>query len=372
MENQKRKAWIDIAKGISIILVVMMYAVYNTGEHTGQVGFLHYVIGFATPFRMPEFFLISGLFLSRVIDRPWKGYADRRAIHYFYFYGLWASIMIALKTGVYGADPVDMVRELALAVIQPYGVLWFIYMLAVFGLMAKLLRQSGIPHWILVPAAALLQMTQIESPSYVVKQLADYFVFFYAGYVFAPQVFRLADWAHANRRQAAIWVAAWAVVNGLLVYSPGYSALPTHTEMGYASFPPLHFALAITGAFSLCVFSKLISEFRSAEWVRWLGEHSLVVYLAFTIPMSLSREFALWSGVLTKVGPLSAAVLVVSLASPVVLYWMVGKAGMGTFLFERPAWAFIADARPGSLENKVRGRSHSNSAAISKHRAMNR
>jgi uncharacterized membrane protein YcfT len=28
------------------------------------MGILHYVIGFATPFRMPEFFMISGLFLS--------------------------------------------------------------------------------------------------------------------------------------------------------------------------------------------------------------------------------------------------------------------------------------------------------------------
>ena len=78
MTLTKRMAWVDIAKGVSIILVVMMYAAYNTGRHTGDIGFLHYVIAFATPFRMPEFFLISGLFPSTVIARPWLRYADRR------------------------------------------------------------------------------------------------------------------------------------------------------------------------------------------------------------------------------------------------------------------------------------------------------
>ena len=31
------------------------------------------------PFRMPDFFLISGLFLARVIDRDWRDYLDRRS-----------------------------------------------------------------------------------------------------------------------------------------------------------------------------------------------------------------------------------------------------------------------------------------------------
>ncbi|TIP59824.1 MAG: acyltransferase, partial [Mesorhizobium sp.] len=57
MSSPNRMPWVDTAKGLSIILVVMMYSAYNTGEYTGGVGFLHYVIGFATPFRMPEFFL---------------------------------------------------------------------------------------------------------------------------------------------------------------------------------------------------------------------------------------------------------------------------------------------------------------------------
>ena len=47
----------------------------------GGEGFFHTVVAFAKPFRMPDFFLLSGLFLSRVIDRDWKTYLDRKVVH---------------------------------------------------------------------------------------------------------------------------------------------------------------------------------------------------------------------------------------------------------------------------------------------------
>ena len=346
MGKTNRMPWVDMAKGLSIILVVMMYAAYNTGKYTGQVGFLHYIIGFATPFRMPEFFLISGLFLSQVIDRPWRRYADRRIVHYFYFYAVWAFIMIALKTGIFARAPIDMMHELGNAIFDPYGVLWFIYMLGVFGLTTKLLWQFRVPSYVVIPLAAALQMAQIQSPSYVVTQFAGYFAFFYIGFVAAPLVFRLVAWTNRHVALALGGLALWALTDGLLVYSQGHAILPSETQMGLAAIPPLHFTLAILGAAALCVMGGLLSKLAFMEWLRWLGEHSLVVYVAFTIPMSLFRGFALSHGLITATGPLSLAVLVVSIASPVALYLIVQRIGYGRFLFERPAWARIAEDQP--------------------------
>ncbi|PBB64613.1 acyltransferase [Mesorhizobium sp. WSM4312] len=346
MNSPMRMPWVDTAKGLSIILVVMMYAAYNTGEYTGGVGFLHYVIGFATPFRMPEFFLISGLFLSQVIDRPWRRYIDRRVVHYLYFYVLWAIISIGLKIGIFSRDPGGMLHDLAMAVVQPYGVLWFIYMLAVFGLAAKLLRQFRVPAWVVIPIAAALQMWAPRPDSYAVEQFAAYFVFFHVGFVMAPLVFRLVEWTQPRPMLAAAGLLVWAIVNGLLVYSPGYAMHPVGMQMGLAAWPPLHLTLAVAGAVALCVLGGLLSTFASMEWLRWLGEHSLVVYVAFTIPMSLFRGAALASGLLTDTGVLSLAVLLVSIISPVVLYLIIQRVGFGMFLFERPAWAHIDNSAP--------------------------
>jgi uncharacterized membrane protein YcfT len=352
MSNPNRMPWVDTAKGLSIILVVMMYSAYNTGEYTGGVGFMHYVIGFATPFRMPEFFLISGLFLSLVIDRPWRRYLDRRVVHYFYFYVLWAIISIGLKIGIFSRDPNGMLHDLAMAIVQPYGVLWFIYMLAVFGLAARLLRELRVPHWVVIPVAAALQMWAPQSDSYALTQFAAYFVFFYLGFVLAPLIFRLVAWTQERPAIAVAGLLAWAIVNGLLVYSPGYVVEPVDTKMGLAAWPPLHLTLAVAGAVALCVAGGFLSKFTSMEWLRWLGEHSLVVYVAFTIPMSLFRAAALSSGLLTDTGWLSLAVLLVSVISPVILYAVVKWTGFGNFLFERPAWAHIDGPKAGQRSNK--------------------
>ena len=81
-----RVPWVDTAKGVCIILVVMMHSTLGVGEAMGREGFLHEVVAFARPFRMPDFFLVSGLFLSRVIDRDWRSYGDKRVVHFLYFY----------------------------------------------------------------------------------------------------------------------------------------------------------------------------------------------------------------------------------------------------------------------------------------------
>ncbi|MGJ8571920.1 MAG: acyltransferase family protein [Hoeflea sp.] len=339
MTRTKRMAWVDIAKGVSIILVVMMYAVYNVGRHTGSVGFLHYLIAFATPFRMPEFFLISGLFLSTVIARPWQRYADRRFVHYIYFYVLWAFIMIALKVGIFAREPVAMAADLASAIIQPYGVLWFVYMLAVFAIAAKLLWQFRVPHWLVIAVAAGLQIAPVNVSSYIVTQFAAYFVFFYMGYAFAPQIFRMASWVAENQMKAIAALAVWFVVNGFLVFLPSFELLPDETRMGFAAFPPLHLLLGVAGAVALCAFSVVLVDRPYTGWLRWIGSHSLVIYLAFTIPMSIFREIAMTTGLITQTGPLSLAVFLVALITPVILYLAIGLTGFGHFLFERPAWA---------------------------------
>ena len=346
MAATQRHDWVDAAKGISIILVVMMYAAHNVGKYTGEIGVLHYAVGFATPFRMPEFFLISGLFLARVIGRNWKAYGDRRILHYFYFYAVWAAINIVLKVGIAGQDVGGMLAGLATALVQPYGVLWFIYMLAVFSAVAKLAWQFRAPHWLVLAVAAGLQLAPIDTPSYVVTQFCAHFVFFYLGYAAAPHVFRIVERAVARPALAVAGLAVWAIVEAYLVFWPDGKTLPLDMQMGYAAFPPLHLALAVIGAVALCIASALLLKLPFMGWLRWIGAHSLVIYLAFTLPMSGIRIVAMRLG-FTDTSLLSCAVLFGSIVACVVFYMLVKRLGIGTFLFERPAWAHLPGT-PGS------------------------
>lgn len=337
---KQRLEWVDMAKGLSIFLVVIMYCASSVGEDTGQTGFLHWTIAFAMPFRMPEFFLISGLFLSQVIDRPWRAYADRRIAHYFYFYALWAVIHIVFKAALVGRDPAGALSYLAWAIVEPYGVLWFIYMLGAFGLVSKLLYELKVPHWAALLVGAVLQMAAIHTGSYLVDQFCAYFVYFYAGYVFAPQIFRLADWS-AHHVGAALGVmAAWAVINAVLVFTPGFRLDPVHIQMGWAALPGMHLLAALAGALAICVASALLVHLPWMNWLRWMGGKSLVVYVAFVLPMGIARTLLLAVGI-EEPNLVSLVIMTVAIVSPLVLWWITEKIGFGKFLFERPPWAHL-------------------------------
>src|SRR3954466_3406272 len=99
--DRQRVDWVDYAKGFCICFVVMMHSTLGVGQALGQEGWLHYVVAFAKPFRMPDFFMISGLFLAQVIDRDWRTYLDRKVVHFVYFYLLWTAIQFAVKAPVF-------------------------------------------------------------------------------------------------------------------------------------------------------------------------------------------------------------------------------------------------------------------------------
>jgi len=93
--------WVDYAKGFCIIMVVMMHSTLGVEQAAGREGWMHAAVAFARPFRMPDFFLISGLFLARVIDRDWRDYLDKKVVHFAYFYVLWVTIQFAFKAPMF-------------------------------------------------------------------------------------------------------------------------------------------------------------------------------------------------------------------------------------------------------------------------------
>ena len=58
LPDRHRIEWVDYAKGICIVMVVMMHSVLGVELAAGQTGFMHGLVAFPKPFRMPDFFLI--------------------------------------------------------------------------------------------------------------------------------------------------------------------------------------------------------------------------------------------------------------------------------------------------------------------------
>ncbi len=158
-----RDVWLDIAKGISILLVVAMHSTLSVGEELASGGFMHDFVAFTKPFRMPDFFFISGLLAARTINRDWPWFVDRKLVHFAYFYLLWLLILLAAKAPALGiVEPVAFLTAYLQALVEPFATLWFIFVLPFFFLALRL--TARVPVWLALGLAGSLHVVAAMSP----------------------------------------------------------------------------------------------------------------------------------------------------------------------------------------------------------------
>ena len=332
-----RVAWVDYAKGICIVMVVMMHSTLGVGAAAGGEGFLHAIVAFAKPFRMPDFFLISGLFLSRVIDRDWKTYLDRKVVHFAYFYALWVTIQFAFKAPAFAAEhgAAATLQLYALSFIEPFGTLWFIYLLPIFFVITKLTR--GMPPLVIWLAAAGLEAAKIQTGWMVIDEFASRFVYFYTGYWLASHIFNLAGIVQEKPIGGASSLLLWGTFNALLVSG------------GYSEWPLISLLLGLLGAGAIVTLSALLAQMRIFDAFRYCGEHSIVIYLAFFLFMAASRIVLLRTGLVSSVGLMSVIVTLAGVIGPLMLFWVVRGTPL-RLLFTRPERFWLAPKRRVMLQ----------------------
>jgi uncharacterized membrane protein YcfT len=324
-----RVDWVDYAKGICIVMVVMMHSVLGVEKAADQTGFMHLVVMFAKPFRMPDFFLISGLFLPVVIDRDWRTYLDRKVVHFAYFYFLWVTIQFGFKAPSFAAETGwPHVGLLYLeSFIEPFGTLWFIYLLPVFFVVIKATR--NMPPALIWGGAALLETAHVVTGWTAIDEFCARFVYVYSGYLFADYVFALSNRAREKPALALAGLAVWALVNGGLV------------ALGWSELPLISLALGLVGACAIVTLGTLLARAHWLNFLRYCGEHSIVIYLAFFLPMAATRTLLLHTGLVHDIGMMSLIVTIVGVAGSLAI-WRIALAAHANFLFERPAAFWIA------------------------------
>jgi uncharacterized membrane protein YcfT len=320
---KERVDWVDYAKGWCIILVVMMHSTLGVQAAIGRESWLNDFIDWARPFRRPDFFLVAGLFLAHTIDKPWCDYLDRKVLHFGYFFVLWTLIQGVPKLVLsVGPDPLAVLKGLAFAMIEPFGTLWFIYLLPIFFVVTKLLRR--VPVDVVLAGAAALQMLQISTDWTIVDEFAGRYVYFFAGYAYAPQIFAFAGRVRRAPGRVAGALAVWGVINALAVRN------------GFAPLPGVSLILGFAGAAAVVAFSALLAQFKALPALPALGSRSIIVYLAFFLPMALTRAALLNLGLIEDAGAISLIVTATAIFVPLAMARLVRGTRLA-FLFERPA-----------------------------------
>lgn len=282
--GRQRHAWIDVAKAISIVLVVLVHAIAWLSFADIDPGpVLQRVNDVAGNVRMPLFFTMSGIFAGQWVQRPWRRLINGKLALLAWPFLAWQLAMFAYKYGATFTLPgqendsfAEHVLRVVVAPVRPNAELWFLWALVLFFVTAKVLR-SWPPGVLLASAVALSvawsSLLQVL-PGHEVVRLAGpglsgvpmYFVFFVAGMVLKDRILaaagRVAWW------QAAIGFAVWAVLFGVFEVLEPVDVVPGVRFVGQVC--------GVVGGSSLAV---TLARVRA---LRVLGQQTLPVYLSHT------------------------------------------------------------------------------------------
>ena len=217
----ENREWIDFAKGVAITLVVLYHCglflkELDLAEGTGRIRSLLLF------YPMPMFFFVAGLTSRRMLTWSFPDLWRRRLLTLVYLYVLWSLIRVVFYLIVpplrsTESNPTDPLSILLLP-IWPTSSYWFVWALAIFTLLAWLLR--GVPPAIQVAAAALLGIAAttpwlIDLNNVGWDRVAQNLVFFLVAMFIPHQTYRFAArirlW-HAIALAAAYAALAVAIV----------------------------------------------------------------------------------------------------------------------------------------------------------------
>jgi len=269
--ESQRLAWVDAAKGISILLVVahhVVEALQTSGLAPPAVVTVNTALA---ALRMPLFFLASGLFVAGPLAASWRTLLHKRVAFFLYLYVLWVLLRFAFFhiPVLAAADPHDRPDVVALAwtLLLPGAGLWFLYALALFSVVAKLIKRA--PVWLQLSAAGVLSalvgagILEFESEAWT--RMARHLFFFLLGWHARHLIERLA------RSSTGLTTLAAAV--GCVVGAVGAVALDIR------SLPGVALALNVVAVTFGVLFAAWIARYRIGRPLVALGRHTLPVYL---------------------------------------------------------------------------------------------
>lgn len=323
--KQKRIEWVDYAKGISIILVVLHHAITRNPEGAFFNETLLYINDTLKFFRMPLFFFVSGLFLYKTLQRGLKDFLKTRILNLFYLFALWGLIRYLMEIIIpyfilaNERTPEDF-KLILYHFIDPYRN-WFIYALLIFFLITRLTKRALIFTFAfsIIMLTVSVQNGNHHEPTFF-DELSRYYPMFLLGYFTSDLIKRFANnvkWYHL------LLTIPYLITSGYVLNS------------NLAGSPIVVFTLMYLGVMVGVIYSVNLSKINLFSWVNYVGQYTLPIYLLHGIPIIFFQK------VFAKFLPPSLtylvvlSLLIIGVIIPLIAYRIFNKVKMG-WLFQFP------------------------------------
>lgn len=269
--------WMDLVRGIAIALVLVshMAAFGREGQLFGGNGFIDALDRIAIVIRMPILMFLSGMLVPRSLAKGWQKFLPGKFTKLAWPYILWLTIWAAMNWIHEVGQPSDLwIAYVNPAQAEPYlagTILWYLWNLFLYYLIAQAAYLLRIPMWTLVAGSFVwLAALEVSGMTLVDKRFPFLLIFFLLGAMFMEQ------W------KAVVEVCRRPPVTALLI---GLAASPV--VMNFARHIPINprysfFFVAGTLAFILLLIAWL--SLAPKNWatapLMYVGRYSLYFYVS--------------------------------------------------------------------------------------------
>jgi len=302
--DNKRQSWIDYDRGISIILVTYRHAyemLVNAGLNFDRFPMIGYANVFLFGFRMPLFFITSGIFLSSSLEKKGlKSYNLSRFQNILYPMIIWGIMQISLQIAFSGYTNFSHQSfDYIWLIFDPRrtGQFWYLHTLFVVGMLyaffkikflftSKMQMAIGI---LMYMALALIRQKGIYLG--FAMDILQYYVFFALGDLISNTIRK-----KENKRYFESFVLLLILVPIFCFVQYNFAAINIQQGSNYFvehKMPLFFVVIALVGCALSINISFLLGKYNLVGYLRIIGYHSIHIYCMQIILMASTRTILL-------------------------------------------------------------------------------
>ena len=345
-------AWIDYARGICIILVCYRHCfdgLKSAGMPVSDFHLLEILNVCFYSFRMPLFFIISGLFVSRSLQKKSLGdYTRGRFNVVFYPLLIWGALQITLqlmlKRYVNGnPSPTDYIN-LIIYPRNPSNSQQFWYLNALFFVGAfyaffKVKLRFTVWHQLVLSllfyaVASYLGYNGISF--YIFPDILHFYIYFCIGDIISSFIFK-------KESTATLLSPLWLILSAItcIVLQALFTSVNLqHGDDNYINvyMPGLLLPISLSGCALMIQLSQLLQKKNALKWLRVIGYHSLYIYLIHLMLIAGVRVMLVNVLGITYIPLIMLIGIFVGVTVPIVFYNLcIRLGGWWLFSLKRPA-----------------------------------
>lgn len=297
-----RLNWIDYARGIAIILVVYRHVfegIKESGIPVHNYLFLEYANIFFFSFRMPLFFIVSGVFIAMSLKkRGIQSFIETKARMILYPYFVWGFLQLTLQmifTKYTNGHPTPSSYLHLFYLPRELAQFWYLYALfnvsVLYALSKQILKLSAFQNFIIGLLFFYLSSLVYQQDIKIgfVSDILHNYIFFAIGDLVSS--FLLDKKYHPyfeSGKTVGLMFLPFVVAQVYFLFQNLQQNTSKYMFVEYYQ-PFIFLLIAITGcAFIICLTFYLQKK-DIFKWLPGLGRHSLYIYVAHVIAFAAVR-----------------------------------------------------------------------------------